>query len=205
MIFVQAKDCTEKWIKIDVDLVVKRISSILQFTASDGFKPSFDILAAMATSCASISCLREVVRKFKQDVAVWVEARLEALQQFVDSDGNLKIPICLAQHDELTRRLVLGILYAVRHRYIMPIIIDDALAYITNVSYKEAFNAMMRPYMITVNYYMDVKELLMFNPIIITPGGTALYRLARPNKYVILMDHLRWELDRRIIEKIAYS
>ncbi len=86
------------------------------------------------------------------------------------------------------------------------IIIDDMISFILNERYSDAFIAMMRPAILTINRYLDNKEILMFNPVIIAPGGHGgFYRLARPDKYVILFDGSRWEVPRREIERLANS
>jgi hypothetical protein len=88
----------------------------------------------------------------------------------------------------------------------MPIILDDLLSFVINELYSEAFGAMMRPYIFTANRNLASQELLMYNPIIITPGGQGgHYRLADPHRYVILFDEKRWSIPRKDIEKIAHS
>jgi len=190
--------------KIPESKIVKRISSIMQFTTSDGFRISFDLLAL--APCETIDCLIQYAeREYREDIAKWVVSRLRLLKRFVYND-TVRIPLCLGEDDEGIRRLIVGILYVIRlylsHLYIM----DDALSYIINMIYLPAWIADTRPYIITLNYYGDSRDILKFNPVIIAPGGHAgFFRLAHPHRYIILFDHNRWEIDRRAIEKIVYS
>jgi hypothetical protein len=206
-IFIQSKECSGGKIEIrDVaELVAKRISSVLQFTISDGFRPSFDALSS--SECTSIGCLIEYAnKKYKYDVVSWIEARLKVLTRFVVGK-SVVIPTCLTEeYDELARRLVIGLLYVLRSRIAVPVILDDAMSFVINEAYSEAFGAMMRPYMFSKNRNLRSDEILMYNPIIIPPtshGG--FYRLAQPHKYTILFDTFRWAVASRDIEKIARS
>lgn len=204
LIIIRSKECSdgEFIIKVPQSEIVRKISGILHFTAGDGLRPSFDIMSS--SSCENISCLKEfVAKKFRQDIAIWIEARLDVLERFVDNE-LIRIPTCLSSYDEIVKRITLGVLYVLRHKISKPVVIDDASSLIINDPYKEAYIAMMRPSIFTVNRFMDTKEILAFNPVVITPGG-GLYRLARPDKYVILLDHMRWEVRRQDVEKIAYS
>jgi hypothetical protein len=206
IIFVQAKDCSESWLEVPgADAVIKRISSVLHFTVSDGFRPSFDALRK--ANCADIQCLIDYAKKrYKPDVSEWIETRLELLSSLFIKGDKIVIPLCLANEDELIRRLLVGILYVLRNRINMPIIMDDMLSFVTNEPYSEAFAAMMRPYMFSVNRNLDSREMLLYNPIIITPGGQGgHYRLAEPHKYVILFDSYRWAIPKKDIEKITRS
>jgi len=205
LVIIKTKDCNEKKITLNIDesRIVRRISGVLQFTSSESFKPSFDMLSVYG--CANIDCLIETVeKKMRPDVAEWVKVRLLILRTFVND--HVQIPICLNDYDEGVRRIVVGLLYILRDVITQPIIIDDTLSFILNESYREAFLAMMRPDMFTVNKSLLSNELLYFNPVIIAPGGHGgLYRLARPDKYVVLFDHSRWEIPRREVEQIANS
>ncbi len=45
----------------------------------------------------------------------------------------------------------------------------------------------VRPYLVSLNYYGDSREILRFNPVIISPGGHAgFFRLAHPDKYAVI-------------------
>jgi hypothetical protein len=206
-IFIQSKDCSEGKIEIRnaTNLVVKRISSVLQFTVSDGFRPSFDSLST--SECYDFNCLMEFVnKKYKADVAMWIEPRLKMLMKLINGDTVI-IPTCLTEeHDELIRRLVVGLLYVLRGKIALPIIMDDAMSFVTNELYAEAFTAMMRPYIFSKNKNLKNDEILLYNPVIITPSNQGgFYRLAVPHKYVIMFDTERWSIPKKDIEKIAYS
>jgi len=204
-IFIQAKDCREKVVEVrGADIIIRKISSILQFTASDGFRSSFDAL--VTAECNSVECLIDFVnKKYKPDVAMWLEPRLKMLARFINGE-KVVVPTCLQNFDELVKRLLVGILYVLRSRIGVPIILDDALSFITNEVYSEAFVAMMRPFIVSINHYLESRDLLRFNPIIITPGGASgFYRLARPYHYVVIFDHQRWELPIKDVDKIAYT
>jgi hypothetical protein len=136
---------------------------------------------------------------------MWIEARLKILMRFIDGD-KVVIPLCLQNEDEIIKRILIGILYVLRSRIKAPVVVDDLLSFITNMLYSEAFAAVMRPYLFSVNRNLDNHEMLMYNPIIITPGGQGgYYRLAEPHKYVILFDSNKWSIPRKDIEKIARS
>ena len=138
-------------------------------------------------------------KRYREDISQWITARLKALKRFVDND-SVTLPTCL-KVDELIRRIVVGLLYVVRPHITYPIILDDALSFVVNEIYRESFIAMMRPYMLSINKYLETRDLLSYNPIVITPGGAGgAYRLARPDKYVVIFDSHRWELDRKAVE-----
>jgi energy-coupling factor transporter ATP-binding protein EcfA2 len=209
-LFIRAKDCSEGYAEIVVPqrTVLQHISGILQFTASDGFKASFDRLRFVECNNGNfnVDCLIEYVgKKYREDIADWVLPRLLALKQYVFEE-KVRIPTCLKDEDELVRRLVVGILYAIRPYFALPIILDDMLSFVVNETYRESFIAMGRPFKVSVNRYLESRDILNFNPTVITPGGAGgIYRFARPDKYVVIFDDKKWELPRREIEKIAYS
>jgi KaiC/GvpD/RAD55 family RecA-like ATPase len=79
-IFIRVKECSEEYIEIAVPEkeILQHISGILQFTAHDGFRVSFDRLTF--TQCSSIECLINYVeKKYREDIADWVVARLYLL------------------------------------------------------------------------------------------------------------------------------
>jgi energy-coupling factor transporter ATP-binding protein EcfA2 len=205
LLIIRAKECAAEEFFVDVpeEFIVKKISTILQFTSSgESFKPAFDVLATY--NCSSINCLLDHIEKeMRQDIAMWIRARLRLLSSFIN--GKIKVPLCLSTFDEPVKRVVAGVLYAIREKITMPIILDDTLSFVLNDAYRQAFVAMMRPFKVSINERLDTHRLLAFNPIITTPGGNEIYRFSRPNKYVILFDNFRWELDRKAVEKIAYS
>ncbi|MEM1568655.1 MAG: hypothetical protein QXI84_09255 [Thermofilaceae archaeon] len=165
------KDCQESYLEVPEDVVTKRISAILHFTA-EGIRPAFDALSSYMSS--SLEQLENVLGRFKLDIAEWVQMRLNVLKQW-RIDRKIRVPLCLKNSDELERRLVVGVLYVARHLFPAPVLFDDTLAFIVDQRYSDAFYAMMRPYIFSINRYLDSKELLRFNPIIITPGGSGVW------------------------------
>jgi hypothetical protein len=206
LLHIRSKDCNDdETFEIPAaKIVIKKISGVLHFTANEALKPSFDVLASIL--CEDMRCLIDNVEKrFKPDIATWITSRLTILNQFIYGD-NIRIPLCLKNYDEIVKRLVLGVTYVVRPYISVPYLIDDTAALIVNLLYEEAYVGMMRPYWIVRNKYLETREMLTFNPIVIAPGGAGgFYRLARPDRYVVIFDHMRWELDRKAVEKIAYS
>jgi hypothetical protein len=204
-LYIRSKDCNDdETFEIPAKIVIKKISGVLHFTANEALKPSFDVLASI--SCEDMRCLIENVEKrFKPDIATWITSRLTILNQFISGD-NIRIPLCLKNYDEIVKRLVLGVTYVARPHIPVPYLIDDTAALIVNLLYEEAYVGMMRPYWIVRNKYLETREMLTFNPIVIAPGGAGgFYRLAQPDRYVVIFDHMRWELPRKAVEKIVYS
>jgi hypothetical protein len=202
LIIIKAKDCSQEIVKFELpeQLIVKKISGILQFTAYDGFRISFDILSTLQYSIDEL--IAYVEKKYREDIAQWITARLWALKQFINAN-KVEIPTCLKDEGELTRRIVIGILYAIRPYITLPVILDDLLSFVVNEVYRESFIAMMRPFIVSVNRYLDSRDLLQFNPIVIVPGGAAgFYRLSDPQDYVIIFDDKKWKIGRREIEKL---
>jgi hypothetical protein len=128
------------------------------------------------------------------------------ITQFINGNA-IVIPTCITEeYDELARRIIIGLLYVLRSRISVPVVLDDVLSFVVNEVYGEAFSAMMRPYMFSLNRDLQNNEILRFNPVVIVPGGHGgFYRLSEPHRYVILFDENRWSVPKRDIEKIAYS
>ena len=206
IIYIKARECQNDTIKImgiPESYIAKKISGILHFTSQE-LRPSFDTL--ISSNCSNLTCLINYAeKKFRDDIASWIVARIETLQQFIHDDV-VEIPSCLEDFDELIRRLTVGLLYAIRSKIKAVVVLDDVLSLITNERYGDAWVAMMRPFVIATNTYLETKEMLRFNPVVITPGGHGgSYRLARPGKYVIIFDHNNWEVPFNDIEKLANS
>ena len=185
---MRVKDCEEESYEVGVPegerYLVSRVSSILHFTVERGFRVSLDLLQE-----ASAFTLGDLVewteRNYPSEVSRWVKLRLRMLQRFLDN-GRVVLPLCLKRYDEGARRLVVGLLYALRPYIISPIMLDDALAFVLNERYGEAWSAMMRPYIISVNRYLETRELLAFEPVVIAPCETPLYRFCSKDKYVVI-------------------
>jgi hypothetical protein len=206
-IAISVKDCFSSGyaeFRIPEQKVVKRISSVMQFTAYDGFRISFDLLAL--APCETLDCLIAYAeRQYREDVGKWIISRIHLLKRFVYSD-TVRIPLCLNEDDEGIRRIIVGILYVIRSYVTHLYVLDDALSYVINDKYLTAWVADTRPYLVSLNYYGDSREILRFNPVIISPGGHAgFFKLAHPDKYIVIFDRFRWELGRREIQKIIYS
>jgi hypothetical protein len=66
------------------------------------------------------------------------------------------------------------------------------------------FATYARPFIISINRHLDTDELLGYNPVVITPGGQGgVYRIASPNRYLVLFDSHRFEIDAKEIKKLA--
>ncbi len=205
IVYVQAKECDERYVEVQESVVLKHIAATLHFTAEKPIMPSIDRLTTMING--SIEALVDAVRsRFKPDIAEWIESRLVMLLQ-LKHGNSIRIPTCLRNYDEPYRRLVIGLLYATRPHIAVPIILDDSFAFVLNESYAQAFAAMMRPYLLTVNAYPDARQLLAHSPVVLTPAQTSalprpsptlsawgaqtpgsgkIHRLVEKDKYVIL-------------------
>ncbi len=207
-IVIQARDCDNKEVILNIDeqIIVRKISGILQFTADDNFKPSFDLLATLF-DCNSVDCLIENVEKeYRDDVAKWIINRLLLLKKIFIKDGKIVVPTCLKYYDEGIKRLAVGVLYVIRNWLPNVIILDDMMSFVINRKYYEAFNAMMRPSITANNRFPMTEEILLHNLNVLTPDGSGgVHRLTRPDRYVVLFDHSRWEIPRREIERLANS
>ena len=171
VVSVKEKQSVEH-VDIPEDVVINGISRALHFTAI-GLRPSFDVLSVHSPK--SLEDLENIASKFKIDIAEWVLARLRVIKQWlVEENGRryVRVPLYLRDYDELERRLTVGLLYAARPHLPYIFVFDDSMAFVLNESYKEAALAMLRPYLISVNRYLDGRELLLHNPVIITPGGS---------------------------------
>ena len=199
-LFIKMKECSEETVEIEIpDLekrVVSKISTVLHFTSPNSLKPSFDLL--ITSECSDVRCLIDFVeKKYRNDVAIWIKARLVALQKYFIRDNKLMIYLCLEELDELIKRMGIGLIYALRSRIPYLLILDDALALILNSLYGEVWPATTRPYLVSLNYYPQTEDILRFDPVVIAPGGRTIYRLAKPDKYVIMYRGQEWEIDAR--------
>ncbi len=207
-ITIEMKDCaTKDPIKVKIqDLekkIVKKISTILHFTASNTLKPSFDLL--ITSKCETIECLIAFAEKrFRSDITPWITARLTVLKEyFIQDDNTLIIYQCLEELDELIKRMSIGLLYALRQLIPCLLFIDDALALVLNHMYGGIWPATTRPYVASFNYFPDAEETLRFDPVIIAPGGRTYYKLAKRDKYVVMYRGQEWEIDAHEIYVLA--
>jgi hypothetical protein len=199
-LYIGMKECKEKQKEVEIEIqnlerkVAKKISSILHFTASSSLKPSFDLL--ISSKCENLRCLNDFVeKKFRSDVAMWITARLAVLEDYFIRGNRLVIYLCLEEFDEMIKRMLIGIIYALRSEIPYLLIIDDALAVVLNSMYGDVWPATTRPYLAALNYYPEAGDTLRFDPTIIAPGGRSYYRLAKPDKYVVMYRGREWEID----------
>ena len=164
-IYIGVKDNSyDNRIRIPEEIVAKRLSAVLHFTA-DGIRPAFDAVS----NVTSLEEAEKMLGRFKPDIAEWISVRLRILRSWLH---NGYFEISLRQNaDELEKRLVIGLLYVARPLIPRPLLLDDSMAFIIEHRYAEAFIAMSRPFIVAVNRYLDSRDLLRFNPIVITPGG----------------------------------
>ncbi len=96
MLIVKTKDCSQdaEIVKFELpeQLIAKKISSILQFTAYDGFRISFDILSTLQHSIDQL--IAYVEKKYREDIAQWITPRLLVLKRFINAN-KVEIPTCL--------------------------------------------------------------------------------------------------------------
>ncbi len=209
VLFLRMKECSDEEAEIQInDLEAKismKISSILHFTAANTLRPSFDLL--ITSECTDLDCLISFAeKKFKQDISMWIVSRLIILKKFFIRDNKLVIPLCLKKYDELIKRLGIGIIYTLREEIPYYLVFDDALSLILNTMYGDVWMVMSRPYMASFNYFPEVKDLLRFDPVVISPGSDygGLYRLTS-DKYVVMYNRSRWELRPEEIYAMANS
>ena len=213
LVSVKENHLPQEKIMIPEEVVVKKISAVLHFTATD-IRPAFDAISSAGYS--NLEEIENVLGRFRSDVVEWIQVRLKVLKRFLtEREGRryFEIPLYLNDSDELERRLVIGMLYVARSLVPRPLLMDDVLAFIVNERYFEAFSAMMRPYLMSINRYLDARDILRFNPVIITPGGAGVsvaprhgpHRLARRDKYVILFDGHRFEVPLQEVRKLVQS
>jgi hypothetical protein len=168
-LLIRTKECDdEKAIAIEEKVVLQHIASALHFTAERSIMPAIDRLTLYVNGSIE-SLISTVESKFKPDIAEWIKSRLEMIMKLKQND-KIFIPTCLQNYDEPYRRLALGLLYAVRPKIPLPIILDDSFAFIINESYAQAFVAMMRPYLLAINAYPDSRMLLSHSPVVLTPA-----------------------------------
>ncbi|MGC9051984.1 hypothetical protein [Pyrobaculum sp.] len=224
-LLIRTKECDdEKAIAIEEKVVLQHIASALHFTAERSIMPAIDRLTLYVNGSIE-SLISTVESKFKPDIAEWIKSRLEMIMKLKQND-KIFIPTCLQNYDEPYRRLTLGLLYAVRPKIPLPIILDDSFAFIINESYAQAFVAMMRPYLLTINAYPDSRMLLSHSPVVLTParipatsrppltpltrgaqtpGSGKIHRLVERDQYVILFNGTIEKVKFKDIANLAQS
>jgi energy-coupling factor transporter ATP-binding protein EcfA2 len=204
-LFVRVKDCDEESYEVEVPegerYLASRVSSALHFTVERGFRVSLDLLQEAGVSTLG-DLIEWVERNYPVDVGRWIKLRIKMLQRFVDG-SKIGIPLCLKRYDEGARRLVIGLLYVLRPLIVHPILLDDALSFILNEKYAEAWTAMMRPFVVSVNRYLETREMLAFEPVVISPCETPLYRFCDRRKYIIVWGRKLNEVPFEEVSRLA--
>jgi len=147
---------------------------------------------------------KRVEEKLGHDLSLLARVWLENIQMFIKGNSVL-IPRCVQGFKEIALRLIPGVIVAIRHRTNLPVMLDDIFGFIFGDERSHRwFAAYARPFIISINRYLDTEELLGFNPVVITPGGQGgIYRIASPNRYLVLFDSHRFEIDAKEIKKLA--
>ena len=147
---------------------------------------------------------KRVEEKLGCDLSQLARVCLENIQMFIKGNSVL-IPRCVQGFNEIALRLIPGIIAAIRHRTILPVMLDDIFGFIFDDKRSQQwFAAHARPFIISINRYLDTAELLGYNLVVIAPGGQAgVYRISLPSRYVVLFDSRRFEIDAKEIEKLA--
>jgi len=147
---------------------------------------------------------KRVEEKLGHDLSQLARVWLENIQMFIKGNSVL-IPRCVQGYNEIALRLIPGIIVAIRHRTTLPVMLDDIFGFIFDDKRSQQwFAAYARPFIISINRYLDTAELLGYNPVVIPPGGQGgIYRISSPKKYVVLFDSRRFEIDAKEIKKLA--
>jgi nucleoside-triphosphatase THEP1 len=147
---------------------------------------------------------KRVEEKLGHDLSLLARVWLENIQMFIKGNSVL-IPRCVRDFNEIALRLIPGIIVAIRGHIKPPVVLDDIFGFISDDKRSQQwFAAYARPFIISINRYLDTEELLRYNPVVITPGGQGgVYRISSPNKYLVLFDSYRFEIDAKEIKKLA--
>jgi nucleoside-triphosphatase THEP1 len=147
---------------------------------------------------------KRVEEKLGHDLSLLARDWLENIQRFIKGNSVL-IPRCVQGYNEIALRLIPGIIVAIGGRIKQPVVLDDIFSPIFDDKRSQQwFVAQVRPFIIGINRYLDTDELLGYNPVVITPGGQGgIYRIASPNRYLVLFDSHRFEIDAKEIKKLA--
>jgi hypothetical protein len=147
---------------------------------------------------------KRVEEKRGRDLSLLARDWLENIQRFIKGNSVL-IPRCVQGYNEIALRLIPGIIVAIGGRIKQPVVLDDIFSPIFDDKRSQQwFVAQVRPFIIGINRYLDTDELLGYNPVVITPGGQGgIYRIASPNRYLVLFDSHRFEIDAKEIKKLA--
>jgi hypothetical protein len=190
--------------------VVQKLGTVLHYVADSSDIRIDTLMHIVADTARNIGTLdigvitKRVEEKLGHDLSLLARVWLENIQMFIKGNSVL-IPRCVQGFNEIALRLIPGIIVAIRHRTTLPVMLDDIFGFIFGDERSQRwFAAYARPFIISINRYLDTEELLGYNPVVITPGGQGgIYRIASPNRYLVLFDSHRFEIDVKEIEKLA--
>jgi energy-coupling factor transporter ATP-binding protein EcfA2 len=190
--------------------VIQHLDTVLHYVADSSDIRIETLKHLVADTARKIGTLdigvltKRVEEKLGHDLSLMARVWLENIQMFIKGNSVL-IPRCVQGFKEIALRLIPGIIVAIRHRTNLPVMLDDIFGFIFGDERSHRwFATYARPFIISINRYLDTEELLGFNPVVIPPGGQGgIYRISSPNRYLVLFDSHRFEIDAREIEKLA--
>ena len=212
VIFITAGyNCNRRPYEVDAaQEVIQKLGTVLHYVADSSDIRIDNLMHLVADTASKIGTLdigvitKRVEEKQGHDLSLLAKVWLENIQMFIKGNSVL-IPRCVQGFNEIALRLIPGIIVAIRHRTTLPVMLDDIFGFIFDDKRSHRwFAAYARPFIISINRYLDTEELLGFNPVVIPPGGQGgIYRIASPNRYLVLFDSHRFEIDAKEIEKLA--
>ena len=204
-------NCNKGPYEVDADQkVIQKLGTVLHYVADSSDIQIDTLMLIVAETAREIGTLdigvitKRAEEKLGHDLSQWARIWLENIQMFIKGNSVL-IPRCVQGYDEIALRLIPGIIVAIRGHIKPPVVLDDIFGFIFGDERNQQwFAAYARPFIISINRYLDPEELLRYNPVVITPGGqVGIYRIASPNRYLVLFDSHRFEIDAKEIEKLA--
>jgi energy-coupling factor transporter ATP-binding protein EcfA2 len=213
VIFITAGyDCNKRPLitKDTAQEVIQHLDTVLHYVADSSDIRIETLKHLVADTARRIGTLdigvitKRVEEKLGHDLSLLARVWLENIQMFIKGNSVL-IPRCVQGFNEIALRLIPGIIAAIRHRTTLPVMLDDIFGFIFDDKRSQQwFAAHARPFIISINRYLDTAELLGYNLVVIAPGGQGgVYRISSPNRYVVLFDSRRFEIDAKEIEKLA--
>jgi energy-coupling factor transporter ATP-binding protein EcfA2 len=213
VIFITAGYNCNKRPHITIDTaqeVIQHLDTVLHYVADSSDIRIDTLKYLVADTARKIGALdigvitKRVEEKLGHDLSQLARVWLENIQMFIKGN-SVMIPRCVQGYNEIALRLIPGIIVAIRRRTTLPVMLDDIFGLIFGDERSQRwFAAYARPFIISINRYLDTEELLGYNPVVITPGGQGgIYRISSPNRYVVLFDSHRFEIDAKEIEKLA--
>jgi len=190
--------------------VIQHIDTVLHYVADSSDIRIDTLKYFVADTARKIGTLdigvitKRVEEKLGHDLSQLARVWLENIQMFIKGNSVL-IPRCVQGFNEIALRLIPGIIAAIRHRTTLSVMLDNIFGFIFDDKRSQQwFAAHARPFIISINRYLDTEELLGYNPVVTPPGGQGgIYRIASPYRYLVLFDSHRFEIDAKEIEKLA--